>query len=62
VLQTDYFLYGLFIGLAGVPANWLGKLVLRRISEDRFRSMVFGFVALSGIVMLWEQRSVLAFF
>lgn len=62
VLQTDYFLYGLFIGLAGIPANWLGKLVLRRISEDRFRSMVFGFVALSGMVMLWEQRSVLAFF
>ncbi|MEM9164802.1 MAG: sulfite exporter TauE/SafE family protein [Cyanobacteria bacterium P01_F01_bin.4] len=62
VLQTDYFLYGLFIGLAGIPANWLGKLVLARISDDRFKSIVFGFVALSGLVMLWQQRGVVAVF
>ncbi|MEO0457442.1 MAG: sulfite exporter TauE/SafE family protein [Cyanobacteria bacterium P01_A01_bin.114] len=60
VLQTDYFLYGLFIGLAGIPANWLGKLVLAKISNDRFKSFVFGFVALSGCVMLWQQRGILA--
>jgi uncharacterized membrane protein YfcA len=51
-----YVIYGLVIGCAAIPANWLGKLVLDRMSSDQFRQLVFAFVAFSGIFMLWQQR------
>lgn len=52
--------YGLLIGAAAIPANWLGKLVLDRMSSAQFRQVVLTFVALSGVFMLWEQRGMLA--
>ncbi len=57
VLQPSHIGYGLLIGLGAVPANWLGKWVLERISNDQFRQMVYAFVAVSGVMMLWEQRA-----
>jgi uncharacterized membrane protein YfcA len=50
-------LYGLVIGLAALPANWLGRAVLARMSVQQFRQLVFTFVAFSGIWMIWQQRS-----
>ena len=57
VLEPSYIGYGLLIGAGAVPANWLGKWVLERITNDQFRQMVFAFVAISGVLMIWEQRS-----
>lgn len=57
VLQPEHVGYGLLIGFGAVPANLLGKWVLERISNDQFRQMVYAFVAVSGVVMIWEQRS-----
>lgn len=57
VLEPKYIGYGLIIGLGAMPANWLGKWVLERISNDQFRQMVYAFVAVSGVIMIWEQRS-----
>ncbi len=51
-----YVIYGLVIGCAAIPANWLDKLVLDRMSSDQFRHVVFAFVAISGLIMLWQQR------
>ena len=59
VLNWPYFAYGLLIGLASIPANWLGKLVLDRMSKDQFRQVVLAFVAFSGVFMLWQQRELL---
>ncbi|HEY9888381.1 MAG TPA: sulfite exporter TauE/SafE family protein [Candidatus Obscuribacterales bacterium] len=56
VLHLDHIGYGLIIGLGAVPANWLGKWVLERITNDQFRQMVYAFVAVSGVVMIWQQR------
>lgn len=56
VLDISYLGYGLAIGLAAVPANWLGKWVLERMSNEQFRQAVYTFVAVSGALMLWEQR------
>ncbi|MBE9181100.1 sulfite exporter TauE/SafE family protein [Oculatella sp. LEGE 06141] len=50
---------GLIIGLAAIPANWLGKRVLDKMSGDQFQQTVFAFVAVSGILMLWQQSSLL---
>jgi uncharacterized membrane protein YfcA len=57
VLEPSHLGYGLLIGLGAVPANLLGKWVLERISNDQFRQMVYAFVAVSGVAMIWEQRS-----
>lgn len=57
VLQPSHLGYGLLIGLGAVPANLLGKWVLERLTNDQFRQMVYAFVAVSGVAMLWEQRS-----
>lgn len=60
-LNPTYLAYGLLIGLAAMPANWLGKQVLEKMSPQQFRHAVFVFVAFSGLWMLWEQRSLLSF-
>ncbi|MGB3200105.1 MAG: sulfite exporter TauE/SafE family protein [Nodosilinea sp.] len=55
-LSGDYLTYGLAIGLAALPANWLGKQVLSKLSVQQFRQLVFAFVAVSGVAMIWQQR------
>jgi uncharacterized protein len=55
--RSEYFVYGLCIGLAGIPANWLGKLVLERMSQDQFRYAVVALLAVSGATMIWQQRT-----
>ncbi len=59
VLDWQYVAYGLVIGMAAIPANWLGRIVLSRMSSEQFRQIVFTFIAISGIFMVWEQRGVL---
>jgi uncharacterized membrane protein YfcA len=56
-LDLNYAVYGLVIGLAALPANWLGRVVLAHMSVQQFRQLVFTFVAFSGIWMIWQQRS-----
>jgi uncharacterized membrane protein YfcA len=60
-LSQEYLAYGLVIGLAAIPANWLGKQVLASISAQQFRQLVFTFVAFSGVFMVWQQRASLMF-
>ncbi len=60
-LSLEYLAYGLVIGLAAIPANWLGKQVLASISAQQFRQLVFTFVAFSGVFMMWQQRASLVF-
>ena len=60
-LSWPYLLYGLIMGIAAFPGNWLGQIALKQMSEERFRQFVFGFVAFSGMLILWEQRSFLLF-
>lgn len=55
-LEPSNIGYGLLIGVAAMPANWLGKWVLERITNEQFRQMVFAFVAFSGVLMLWDHR------
>jgi uncharacterized protein len=60
VLTLPYLGYGLLIGLAAFPGNWLGQIALERVSEQRFRQLLTSFVALSGILILWQQRKFLS--
>lgn len=56
ILSWQYVGYGLVVGLAAIPANWLGKYVLYHMSRQQFRHAILTFVALSGVLMLWENR------
>ncbi len=58
-LTLPYVGYGILIGIAAFPGNWLGHLVLEKISPQLFRQLVITFVIFSGVFILWEQRSLL---
>lgn len=60
VLTLPYLGYGLVIGIAAIPANWLGQLALQKISEQQFRQVVLALVAISGGLILWNQRNFFA--
>jgi hypothetical protein len=57
----SYLWYGLVIGIAAVPANWLGQIVLKKISDEQFRQFVIALVTISGLLILWDQRDFFAF-
>lgn len=61
VLTIPYLKYGLVIGLAAFPANWLGQLALKKISDQQFRQFVTAILTISGLLILWEQREFFAF-
>lgn len=54
VLTLPYLSYGLLIGIAAFPGNWIGQIVLNKVSEQRFRQLVTGFVLLSGFLIIWN--------
>lgn len=59
LLLSQHLAYGLITGLAAIPGNYLGHMALQRISERRFRQLVMGFVMFSGLLMLWQDWSLL---
>ncbi|MGH7999327.1 MAG: sulfite exporter TauE/SafE family protein [Brasilonema sp.] len=56
ILTLPYMGYGVLIGIAAFPGNWLGHLTLEKISEQRFQQFLISFIILSGILLLWQQR------
>lgn len=57
VLSPTLVGYGLVIGCSALPANWLGRKVLEKMSAEQFQRAVVGFIGLSGVWMLWQQRA-----
>jgi hypothetical protein len=60
-LTKSYLWYGLVIGMAAIPANFLGQIVLQKMSDEQFRQFVTALVTISGLLMLWQQRDFFAF-
>jgi uncharacterized protein len=58
VLHLPFLGYGLLLGLAAWPGNWLGQKVLERMSPEQFKQAVMLFVSMSGLLMIWRERSV----
>ncbi len=59
-LTPSYIGYGVLIGVAAFPGNWLAHRVLERISEQRFRQLVTSFVIASSMLLLWQQHDLLS--
>jgi len=56
-ITSEHISYGLVIGAAALPGNWLGQEILKRMSPDQFKQAAFAFVAFSGFVMLCRQTA-----
>jgi hypothetical protein len=54
------WLLGIAAGAGALAPNWLAKRLLKDMPEERFRAVVVGFMGLSGIVMIGQQRQTVA--
>ncbi|MCY7334199.1 MAG: sulfite exporter TauE/SafE family protein [Pseudanabaena sp. CAN_BIN31] len=55
-ISKEQLIAGLAIGLAAIPANLVGKALLKRMSPHQFRQIVLTFMAVGGSWMLWGQK------
>ena len=55
-MSKEQIIAGLAIGLAAIPANLIGKALLKHMSPHQFRQVVLAFMTVGGIWMLWGQR------
>lgn len=51
----SYWGYGVLIGLAALPGNWVGQMALKKLTQQQFRQFVIAFVALSGFLILGKE-------
>ena len=56
-LNWHYLSYGLLMGIAAFPGNWIGQITLRKVSEQNFRKLLVCSVLVTSFFMLWEQRN-----
>ncbi len=59
-MSGELWLFGLAAGLGALVSNWLARRLLRDMQERSFRTIVIGFMALSGLAMIWRQRATIA--
>lgn len=55
ILTLQNLSYGILMGIAAFPGNWLGQKILDKISQEQFRQIVATFVILSSVIILWQQ-------
>lgn len=53
--------YGLIIGIAAFPGNFLGGYILGKINDGLFRQFVLVSMGITGGLMVWQQRDFLIF-
>ena len=59
-MSGELWLFGLAAGIGALSSNWLARRMLKDMRESRFRAIVIGFMVLSGLLMLWEERGAIA--
>ena len=61
ILAGELWGYGLAIGLGAAVGNFLGKRLLKSMSNDLFKKLVLVMMLISGIVILYQQLSAYLF-
>ncbi len=56
VMTTEFWIYGLAIGIAATLASWVGKKLLGRMEGKRFRQIVIAVMVVTGALMVWQER------
>jgi uncharacterized protein len=59
-ITEEVWKYGLLIGVTSMIAVYFGKLILAKISDLFFRKIVVISMIVSGVLMLWSNRSFIA--
>ena len=59
-MSGQIWLFGLAAGLGAFSANWLARAWLERMPDMQFRGIVIAIMAVSGAVMIWDQRALVA--
>jgi uncharacterized membrane protein YfcA len=59
-MSGQLWLFGLAAGAGALVSHWLAKRLLKDMPELKFRAIVVGLMALSGVVMMWQQRETIA--
>lgn len=54
-LTLEYLKFGCLLGIAALPGNWLGQIVLRKLTQQQFQQFAVAFIALSGILLLGNE-------
>jgi uncharacterized protein len=55
VLTLKYLGFGCLLGIAALPGNWLGQIVLQKLTQQQFQRFTLAFVAFSGILILGNE-------
>jgi uncharacterized membrane protein YfcA len=55
-ISKEQIVAGLAIGLAAIPANLVGKYILKQMNANQFRQLVLAFMMIGGLWMVWGQR------
>lgn len=53
LLDAQYVLLGILVGLATIPGNWLGRTVLRRMTAGTHDRLIDGFAVFGGLNFLY---------
>ena len=53
ILSADTFLLGVLVGLATIPGTWLGRGILRRMTDARHIAVVEWLIVLGGLNFYW---------
>ena len=55
LLQDQYWLYGIALGIGATLGNIIGKKFLKGMKSSTFRKWVIGLMVISGIVLIYGQ-------
>jgi uncharacterized protein len=55
VLSLKILQVGLVIGLAAIPANILGRVLLARMNGQQFRLVILSTMTISGLWLIWQS-------
>ena len=58
-LSGQLLWFGLAAGVGALAANWLARRALSGMQQRTFEALIYGFMATSGLVMIWQQRGLL---
>ena len=53
MLDTEYVVLGLFIGLCTIPGNWIGRSFLRRMTNERHSGLVDVLTVIGALNFFW---------
>jgi uncharacterized protein len=59
-MAGQLWLLGIAAGAGAPVSNRVAKRLLKVMPEARFRAIVLGFMAVSGAMMIWQQRHAIA--